>query len=235
MIWITTPAPRLIRLEMRSILAMSSTKTADLQRCSWVGTDPVMVAYHDAEWRVPVHDDQKLFEFMVLDAMQAGLNWRIVLQKRPNFNQALDGFDPRKIAKYSDRQLDRLVRTEGIIRNRQKLGASIANARTVLKIQQDFGSLDSYLWQFVDGRPKINAWNKASQIPATSPEAEAMSKALKSRGFKFVGPTICYAFMQAAGLVNDHLTGCFRYAELTNAGVRRRTSHVRGSNLLPRE
>ena len=197
------------------------------QRCSWVGSDPLMVEYHDTEWGVPVHADQKLFEFMVLDAMQAGLNWSIVLAKRPNFSQALDGFDPRKIAKYSDRQLDRLVRTEGIIRNRQKLGASIANARTVLKIQQDFGSLDSYLWQFVDGRPKINAWNKASQIPATSPEAEAMSKALKSRGFKFVGPTICYAFMQAAGLVNDHITDCFRYAQLANAEVPRRAARVR--------
>ena len=197
------------------------------RRCSWVGSDPLMVAYHDTEWGVPIHDDQSLFEFMVLDAMQAGLNWRIVLAKRQNFKQALDGFDPRKIAKYSDRQLDRLVRNEGIIRNRQKLAASIANALATLKVQQDFGSLDAYLWQFVDGRPKINAWNTASQIPARSPEAEAMSKALKSRGFKFVGPTICYAFMQAAGLVNDHITDCFRYAQLANAGVPRRAARVR--------
>lgn len=173
-----------------------------------------MVAYHDTEWGVPIHDDQKLFEFIVLDAMQAGLNWRIVLGKRQNLKQALAGFDPRKIAKYADRQLDRLVRTEGIIRNRQKLAASIANALATLKVQQDFGSLDAFLWQFVDGRPKINAWKNASQIPATRPEAEAMSKALKSRGYKFVGPTICYAFMQAAGLVNDHITDCFRYAQL---------------------
>jgi DNA-3-methyladenine glycosylase I len=202
------------------------------RRCSWVGSDPLMVAYHDTEWGVPIHDDQKLFEFMVLDAMQAGLNWRIVLQKRQNFKRALDGFDPRKIAKYADRGLDRLVRTEGIIRNRQKLAASIANALATLKVQQDFGSLDAYLWQFVDGRPKINAWNRASQIPATSPEAEAMSKGLKGRGFKFVGPTICYAFMQAAGLVNDHTTDCFRYAQLANAGVPRRAARVRRSNLL---
>jgi DNA-3-methyladenine glycosylase I len=198
---------------------MPADAIARPQRCSWVGSDPLMVEYHDTEWGVPVHDDQKLFEFMVLDAMQAGLNWRIVLAKRPNFKQALDGFNPRRIAKYSDRQLDRLVSTEGIIRNRQKLGASIANARAVLNIQQDFGSLDSYLWRFVDGKPKINAWNMASQVPATSPESEAMSTALKSRGFKFVGPTICYAFMQAAGLVNDHITGCFRYAELANGSV----------------
>jgi DNA-3-methyladenine glycosylase I len=189
------------------------------QRCSWVGSDPLMVAYHDTEWGVPVHDDQKLFEFMVLDAMQAGLNWRIVLEKRHNFHQALDGFDPRKIAKYSDEDLDRLVTTEGIIRNRQKLSASITNAQAALKVQQGFGSLDSYLWQFVDGRPTINAWSDGSQIPAKSPEAEAMSSDLKSRGFKFVGPTICYAFMQAAGLVNDHLIGCFRYAELAKVPI----------------
>jgi DNA-3-methyladenine glycosylase I len=178
-----------------------------------------MVAYHDTEWGVPVHDDQKLFEFMVLDAMQAGLNWRIVLEKRHNFHQALDGFDPRKIAKYSDQDLDRLVATEGIIRNRQKLSASITNAQAALKVQQDFGSLDSYLWQFVDGRPMINAWSEGSQIPAKSSEAEAMSSDLKSRGFRFVGPTICYAFMQAAGLVNDHLIGCFRYAELAKVPI----------------
>jgi DNA-3-methyladenine glycosylase I len=190
-----------------------------------------MVAYHDTEWGVPVHDDQKLFEFMVLDAMQAGLNFRIILQKRQNFRQALDGFDPVKIAKYGDRRLDRLVKTEGIIRNRQKLAASMANARATLKVQEDFGSLDAYLWQFVDGRPKVNAWTKTTQIPVTTPEAEAMSKALKSRGFKFVGPTICYAFMQAAGLVNDHITDCFRYAQLANARVPRRAARVRSRRL----
>ncbi len=202
------------------------------QRCSWVGNDSLMIAYHDTEWGVPVHDDQKLFEFMVLDAMQAGLNFRIILQKRQNFKQALDGFDPAKIAKYGDRRLDRLVKTEGIIRNRQKLAASIANARATLKVQEDFGSLDAYLWQFVNGIPKVNAWNKISQIPALTPEAQAMSKALIGRGFKFVGPTICYAFMQAAGLVNDHTTNCFRYAQLANAGVPRRAARVRRSNLL---
>jgi DNA-3-methyladenine glycosylase I len=190
--------------------------STDTQRCSWVGTDPLMVTYHDNEWGVPVHEDRKLFEFMVLDAMQAGLNWRIVLQKRQSFHQALSGFDLRKIAKYSDRDLDRLLGTEGIIRNRLKLAASITNARAAVKVQQEFGSLDSYLWQFVDGRPLVNAWKKSSQIPVQSPEAEAMSSDLKRRGFKFVGPTICYAFMQAAGLVNDHLIGCFRYAPLAS-------------------
>ena len=173
-----------------------------------------MVAYHDTEWGVPLHDDRKLFEFMVLDAMQAGLNWRIVLQKRENFRQALHGFDVRKIAKYRDRDLERLLGTEGIIRNRLKLAAAITNAQAAIRVEQEFGSLDVYLWQFVGGRPKVNAWRQIGQIPPQSPEAESMSRDLKKRGFKFVGPTICYAFMQAAGLVNDHLTGCFRYAGL---------------------
>ena len=186
------------------------------QRCDWVGEDPVMIAYHDTEWGVPVHNDRKLFEFMVLDAMQAGLNWRIVLQKRDNFKRALDGFNPRKVAKYDDGDLARLIETPGIIRNRQKLTASITNARGVLAVQKEFGSLDSYLWQFVNNEPVTNAWTGVGQIPATSPESVAMSRDLIKRGFKFVGPTICYAFMQAAGLVNDHLASCFRYAALAN-------------------
>ena len=189
----------------------------DDQRCSWVGSDPLMIAYHDTEWGVPVHDDEKLFEFMVLDAMQAGLSWRIVLQKRENFEQALEGFDISKIAKYGDRDLERLVTNAGIIRNRQKLAATITNARSAITVQQEFGSLDTYLWQFVNGRPTLNAWTETSQVPAKSPVAEVMSKDLKKRGFKFVGPTICYAFMQAAGLVNDHLTTCFRFEELANS------------------
>jgi len=189
----------------------------DDQRCAWVGSDPLMIAYHDTEWGVPVHDDQKLFEFMVLDTMQAGLSWRIVLQKRENFEQALDGFDLSKIAEYGDRDLERLVTNEGIIRNRQKLVATITNARAAITVQQEFGSLDTYLWQFVDGRPTLSGWTQTGQVPAKSPVAEVMSKDLKKRGFKFVGPTICYAFMQAAGLVNDHLTSCFRYEELANS------------------
>jgi DNA-3-methyladenine glycosylase I len=189
----------------------------DDQRCAWVGSDPLMIAYHDTEWGVPVHDDQKLFEFMVLDAMQAGLSWRIVLQKRENFELALEGFDISKIAQYGDRDLERLVTDAGIIRNRQKLAATITNARSAITVQQEFGSLDTYLWQFVDGRPTLSGWTQTGQVPAKSPVAEVMSKDLKKRGFKFVGPTICYAFMQAAGLVNDHLTSCFRYEELANS------------------
>lgn len=187
----------------------------NVRRCSWVGSDPLMVAYHDAEWGVPLHDDRRLFEFMVLDAMQAGLNWRIVLQKRQNLARAFDGFDLQKVARYGDQDLERLLATEGIIRNRQKLAASIGNAQAAIRVQDAFGSLDAYLWSFVGGRPLIHAWKDESQIPTTSPESEAMSKALKSRGFRFVGPTICYAFMQAAGLVNDHAMSCFRYPQLT--------------------
>ncbi|HEX4538734.1 MAG TPA: DNA-3-methyladenine glycosylase I [Acidimicrobiales bacterium] len=186
------------------------------RRCSWVGSDALMITYHDTEWGVPIHDDRKLFEFMVLDAMQAGLSWRIVLQKRKNFAEALDDFDPLKVSKYKQLHLDRLLATEGIIRNRQKLAAAITNAQAVLAVQQEFGSLDSYLWAFADGSPIVHAWTEGSQIPAKTPEAEAMSSDLKKRGFKFVGPTICYAFMQAAGLVNDHLTSCFRYEELAS-------------------
>jgi DNA-3-methyladenine glycosylase I len=175
-----------------------------------------MVAYHDSEWGVPIHDDRRLFEFIVLDAMQAGLNWRIVLQKRHNFQRAMDGFNPKRIAKYDDRDLARLLETTGIIRNRQKLAAAITNAGAVLAVQKEFGSLDRYLWQFVDNEPMMNGWTSEGQIPVTSPESEAMSRDLIKHGFKFVGPTICYAFMQAAGLVNDHLASCFRYEELAN-------------------
>jgi DNA-3-methyladenine glycosylase I len=197
---------------------MTPVATDTKIRCAWGTSSPKYMAYHDTEWGVPVHDDRKLFEFMVLDAMQAGLNWRIVLQKRQSFDKALDGFDIAKVARYGDRDLNRLLSTDGIIRNRLKLAAAISNARAALEVQQEFGSLDAYLWQFVGGRPLVNAWKRIEQIPAESAEAEAMSRDLKKRGFKFVGPTICYAFMQAAGLVNDHLTGCFRYAEVAKAG-----------------
>jgi DNA-3-methyladenine glycosylase I len=176
-----------------------------------------MVAYHDTEWGVPTHNDRKLFEFMVLDAMQAGLSWRIVLQKRQNFKRAMDGFNPRRIALYDDQDLARLVETPGIIRNRQKLTAAITNARATLAVQKEFGSLDRHLWQFVNNEPIVNAWTSEGQIPAVSAESEAMSRDLIKRGFTFVGPTICYAFMQATGMVNDHLAGCFRYDELAKA------------------
>ncbi len=174
-----------------------------------------MTTYHDVEWGVPLHDDRKLFEFMILDAMQAGLSWRTVLHKRDAFERAMHGFDVAKISKYREKDVERLMANAGIIRNRQKIEASVVIARGVLAVQAEFGSLDTYLWQFVGGTPKASKWKRPSQVPATSKEAEAMSKALKARGFKFVGPTICYAFMQAAGMVNDHTTNCFRYGELT--------------------
>jgi DNA-3-methyladenine glycosylase I len=186
-----------------------------MQRCDWVGQNPLMIKYHDTEWGVPLHNDQKLFEFMVLDAMQAGLSWQIVLKKRAAFKAAMDGFKIEKVAAYSEADLDHLMANPQIIRNRQKLTASITNAQKVEDVRQELGSLSIYLWGFTGGETVVNAWTDAAQIPAKSIEAEVMSRDLIARGFKFVGPTICYAFMQAAGMVNDHLVGCFRYQELT--------------------
>lgn len=173
-----------------------------------------MMAYHDVEWGVPIHDDHKLFEFMVLDAFQAGLSWSTILNKRENFRKSFDNFDPAKIARYTDKKIERLLADPGIVRNRQKVVATVNNAKAFLKTQGEFGSFDNFIWRFVGGRPKRNRWKTMRQIPATSKESDAMSKELKSRGFKFVGSTICYAFMQAAGMVNDHIVGCFRYSEV---------------------
>lgn len=184
------------------------------ERCQWVPEGSYYTEYHDHEWGVPVHDDRRLFEFLVLDAFQAGLSWEIILRKRENFRRAFDGFDAAKVARYDDRKVASLLQDTGIIRNRQKIEAAIANARAVLAVQKEFGSFDAYLWRFVGGRPKKNRWRRERDIPATSPEAEALSGDMKRRGFKFAGPTICYAFMQAAGMVNDHTTECFRYREL---------------------
>ena len=185
------------------------------KRCAWVANEAdFYVRYHDEEWGVPLHDDRKLFEFLVLDAFQAGLSWAIILKKRDNFRQAFDHFDPVKIARYDDKKIQSLLADAGIIRNKQKILATIKNAQGFLRIQEEFGSFDAYIWQFVGGKPKVNAWKTMSQIPAKTAESEAMSKDLVKRGFSFVGPTICYAFMQAAGLVNDHTVDCFRYKEL---------------------
>ena len=183
------------------------------KRCEWVGSDPLYTEYHDNEWGVPVHDDRKIFEMLVLEGAQAGLNWLTVLRKRENYRKAFDNFEPAKIARYDKRKIASLLKNPGIIRNRLKVGSAVTNARAVLEIQKEFGSFDAYIWQFVNGKPIRNHWKKLKDIPATSPESDAMSKALKKRGFKFVGSTICYAFMQSAGLVNDHLTHCFRYTQ----------------------
>jgi DNA-3-methyladenine glycosylase I len=186
----------------------------DRKRCDWSVTDPLYVKYHDVEWGVPLHDDRKLFELLVLEGAQAGLSWLTVLRKREAYRQAFDGFDPEVVARYRKRKVDSLLRNAGIIRNRQKIEAAIANARAFLEVQREFGSFDAYVWRFVGGRPKQNAWRTDRQIPAVTREAEAMSKDLRARGFRFVGPTICYAHMQATGMVNDHLISCFRYREV---------------------
>jgi len=181
--------------------------------CEWPGENKLMIEYHDTEWGTPVHDDRKLFELLMLDNAQAGLSWQTILNKRENYRKAFDNFEPAKIARYNKRKIDSLLKNPGIIRNQLKVESAVNNARAALEIQKEFGSFDAYIWQFVNGKPIRNHWKKLKEIPATSPESDAMSKALKKRGFKFVGSTICYAFMQSAGLVNDHLIYCFRYPQ----------------------
>jgi len=182
-----------------------------LKRC-WPQTDDeLMLQYHDTEWGVPLHDDRKLFEFLLLDNAQAGLSWRTILHKRENYREAFDNFDASRIARYTPRKIAKLLENPGIVRNRLKVNSAVSNAQLFLDIQDEVGSFDEYIWQFVDGSPIRNKCKTLSDIPVTSPESDAMSKDLKKRGFKFVGSTICYAFMQSAGMVNDHLIGCFRY------------------------
>jgi DNA-3-methyladenine glycosylase I len=182
-----------------------------LKRCWAPIDDKLMLAYHDTEWGMPLHDDRKLFEFLLLDNAQAGLSWRTILHKRENYRKAFDNFDAAKIARYTPRKIAKLLDNPGIVRNRLKIASAISNAQLFLDIQNQYGSFDAYIWQFVDGTPIRNQCKTLKDIPATSPESDVMSKALKKRGFKFVGSTICYAFMQSAGFVNDHLIGCFRY------------------------
>lgn len=186
----------------------------DTVRCPWPGVDPLYRKYHDEEWGVPLHDDRKLFEFLVLEGMQAGLSWSTVLRKRENFRRLFAGFDPERVALFDSRRIELLLQDPSIIRNRRKVEGAVTNARAFLKVSEEFGSFDEYIWRFVDGRPLINRWESLSQLPATSPESILLSKDLVARGFKFVGPTICYAHMQATGMVNDHLVSCYRYREL---------------------
>ena len=193
------------------------------KRCTWVSVDdPLMVEYHDREWGVPVHDDRRHFEFLVLEAAQAGLSWSIVLKRREGYRRAFSQFDPAKVARFTDRRVEKLTLDPAIIRNRMKIEAAIRNARALLAIQKEFGSFDAYCWRFVDGRPKVNRRKVMREIPATSPESDAFSKDLKRRGFSFVGSTIVYAHMQATGMVNDHLVDCFRYREIQRLDVNRR-------------
>jgi len=182
-------------------------------RCEWCGDDPLYLAYHDEEWGVPVHDDRLLFEMVVLQGAQAGLSWMTILKKRENYRKAFDGFDWDKVAAYTEKDIERLLGDAGIVRNRLKVKSAIKNARATIAVREEFGSLDAYLWQFVNGKPIKNAWKTMRDIPVKTSESDAMSKDLKKRGFNFVGSTICYAFMQAAGMVNDHMVDCFRYEE----------------------
>jgi DNA-3-methyladenine glycosylase I len=186
-------------------------------RCEWCGNDPLYVKYHDSEWGIPVHDDRRLFEFLILESAQAGLSWLTILKKRENYRKALHGFDPQKIATYSATDVQRLLADRGIIRNRLKIESTIRNARGVLKIMDEFGSFDAFIWRYVDYQPKQNAWRSLAELPASTEKSDTISKDLKKRGFNFVGSTICYAFMQAVGMVNDHVVECFRFDEVKKA------------------
>lgn len=188
------------------------------KRCGWAGeSNPLLLEYHDREWGVPVHDDRKHFEFLVLEGAQAGLSWSVVLNKREGYRRAFSEFDPNKVARYTDKRVQKLLLDPGIIRNRQKIEAAVRNARAFLAVQEEFASFDAYAWRFVGGQPKVNRWKVMKQIPATSTESDAFSKDLKQRGFSFVGSTVIYAHMQAVGMVNDHLVDCFRYREVATA------------------
>lgn len=192
------------------------SEKAEKTRCHWPKSDH-SILYHDQEWGVPLHDDSTLFEYMILDAAQAGLSWETILRKREGYRRAYGGFDPAKVARFGEKQVAKLLADPGIVRNRLKIASSITNARAFLKVQAEFGSFDAFIWQFVDGKPLVNTWKEMSQIPTQSAQSQAMSKDLLSRGFRFVGPTICYAFMQAAGMVNDHLVSCFRHGAVGRA------------------
>ncbi len=192
-----------------------------ITRCEWCGNDPLYIAYHDTEWGVPQHDDRTLFEFLVLEGAQAGLSWLTILRKRENYRRAFAGFDAQKVAGYGAADVARLLADPGIVRNRLKIASAIANARGVLAIAEEFGSFDAFLWRYVDGRPRQNEWQVLKELPATTAASDAMSKELKRRGFNFVGSTICYSLMQAVGLVNDHVAGCYRHAEVAELGTNR--------------
>jgi DNA-3-methyladenine glycosylase I len=192
---------------------MKKSSETDLVRCRWAQNE-LSIPYHDEEWGVPVHDERKWFEFLILEGAQAGLSWDTILRKRARYREVFDGFDPAKVARYDQKKVRDLLRDAGIIRNKLKIDAAIGNAQAFLKVQQEFGSFDGYAWRFVDGRPRQNGWKRPKQVPAKTHQSDALSKDLRRRGFRFVGSTICYALMQATGMVNDHVVSCFRYAEL---------------------
>lgn len=197
------------------------------KRCEWARQDdPLYVSYHDVEWGVPLHDDRKLFEFLILEGAQAGLSWSTILHKRQNFQRAFDHFDPRKVSQYDEKKVRELLSDSGIIRNRLKIVAAIENAKSFINVQEEFGTFDEYVWKFVDGRPKQNKWRSLKEIPARTVESDVMSKDMIKRGFRFVGSTICYAFMQTIGMVNDHAVYCFRYNDLMRGRERSRGKKV---------
>jgi DNA-3-methyladenine glycosylase I len=203
---------------------MTKPKHADAPppvRCSWARSQP-SIRYHDEEWGVPLHDDRTLFEFLVLEGAQAGLSWETILNRRENYRAALDGFDAQRVAKYDRRKMSQLLKNPGIVRNRLKIASAVQNARSLLKVQKEFGSFGSYVWQFVNGKPLVNSWKAGERLPARTAESDALSKDLKKRGFNFMGSTICYAFMQAVGMVNDHMVQCFRYKALMARGTGRK-------------
>jgi DNA-3-methyladenine glycosylase I len=191
---------------------------SDLIRCPWPGSDPLYLEYHDREWGVPLHDDRRLFEMLVLEGAQAGLSWITILRKRERYRKAFDGFDARRVARFTPSRVARLLADPGIVRNRLKIEAAVTNAKRALEAAEEFGSFDAYIWRFVGGRPLVNAWTAMTQVPPRTPESDAMSRDLRARGFRFVGPTICYAFMQATGMVNDHLVSCFRHGASATSG-----------------
>jgi DNA-3-methyladenine glycosylase I len=188
----------------------SEAEKKQLVRCAWAQGE-LMMRYHDEEWGVPVHEDRTLFEFLILEGAQAGLSWETILNKRENYRAAFDNFDAQRIALYDRRKIAQLLKNPGIVRNRLKIASAVRNAQAMLRVQEEFGSFDTYIWQFVEGRPRVNSWKTRQRVPASTPQSDAMSKDLRKRGFNFVGSTICYAFMQAVGMVNDHVTQCFRY------------------------
>jgi DNA-3-methyladenine glycosylase I len=204
-----------------SLIASKKSKIANLIRCRWP-SNPLSIRYHDEEWGSPQHDDRVLFEFLILEGAQAGLSWDTVLQKRENYRAAFDRFNPQRIARYDSGKLKALLQNPGIIRNRLKIASAVRNAKAFLAVQKEFGSFDGYIWQFVGGKPLVNAWSSTQHVPARTQESDAISKDLKKRGFNFVGSTICYAFMQAVGMVNDHSVECFRYAQINQSASRRR-------------
>jgi DNA-3-methyladenine glycosylase I len=198
------------------------------ERCPWCGTEPLYVAYHDHEWGVPLHDDRGLFEMLVLEGAQAGLSWITILRKREGYRAALHGFDPQRVARYGAKDVQRLLADPGIVRNRLKIEAAVKNARGVLALREEFGSFDAFVWRYVDHQPRQNSWRTLAELPARTELSDAMSRDLKRRGFSFVGSTICYAFMQAVGMVNDHLVDCFRHEEVRRLALRRAPGEARG-------